>query len=138
MEKHFERKSTAETTNELEILSMVKKIQHQLVFLEKKIDTLMESSQAPRKPYGEKRYPRPASTSRGPSQRSWSPERGNGRPSGDRDRGQSRGGYDRPSSDRGPSAREGSSGRGGSYERSQSDQGRGFAFKKSRPAQRKY
>jgi hypothetical protein len=43
---------------ETDVLSLLKKMQQQLIFLEKKIDTLIHQSQA-RPPFGEKTFSRP-------------------------------------------------------------------------------
>ena len=53
--------------SESELLELVKRIQQQLGFLEKKIDTLLsQQSQSPAKPFEHQRFPKPFRPFRGP------------------------------------------------------------------------
>jgi len=60
--------------NEPEMIDLIRKLQKHLVYLEKKIDLLVEASS--RKPFGEKRFSKPNHSGGYPRHRDWK-DRGN-------------------------------------------------------------
>jgi len=106
MSKHSEPKKISKASpDESETVVLIKKLQQHLVYLEKKIDTLIEGSS--RKPFNEKRFSKP------------------GRPGG-----YSRG---RVRTEGGNHSGERNFGRTGSFGPSRGGQGHGFSHKKKHP-----
>jgi hypothetical protein len=100
MSEHFDKgSSSAAEPQETDVIALLKKIQQQMVFLEKKIDTLLggHQSHAPSQPSGERSFDRPSFKDRHfskPSRSFGTRTEHYGRPDGDR--GPRSGGGDRP------------------------------------------
>lgn len=112
-------------SSDADLLFQIKRIQQQLVFLEKKIDTLINRPQE--KPAAEPHYSKPFRPYQRPSYRQ---DRGGGHH--DRSREGREGGYDRsrPYEKRGSEGREGGFDKNRRFEKRPGGENRGFSHKK--------